>query len=442
MKRFLLPTVSLILYSSVAWGQSALDGTSFAASIYNMPNDVGFVRLIDAEGSDCDVEGGPNGDDKPGEDVCFIADSGIPPVSITFGGGAQAVGDALVTPTVATFDGLPEGSIEVFNAATDTTAPIDRSSAGDILEFTIRTADDTYLARDLDEGLFDYWGFSATGMQYPNAAADSHVVLPFDEALGNYVNFYFWFETKDGPITSGYEVVLPVGLGVGPHPLDENREVLYPLYSRSQADDQVDTVAGGSIDFYSHGSILDENPEIGNMLVLSENTISAEAVADPLEEVTGVGFAFLVLPPEMTQTGTPGDFNDDGLLTAEDIDLLSAQVGGGDAGFDLNGDGSVTDDDRQTWMGLAGTLAGDADLNGTVEFADFLSLSAAFGNMGGWSEGDFDGTGEVEFADFLLLSGNFGNSAAPAGAAVPEPSASFLLLGGLLALLHCRRKSS
>ena len=58
-------------------------------------------------------------------------------------------------------------------------------------------------------------------------------------------------------------------------------------------------------------------------------------------------------------------------------------------------------------------LAGDADGNGRVEFADFLIVSTNFGKQDASREdGDFDGNGRVDFADFLALSDNFGSSLA------------------------------
>ena len=52
---------------------------------------------------------------------------------------------------------------------------------------------------------------------------------------------------------------------------------------------------------------------------------------------------------------------------------------------------------------------GDTNLDGEVDFADFLVLSNNFGKTvdAVWADGDFDGDGKVEFADFLILSGNF-----------------------------------
>ena len=51
---------------------------------------------------------------------------------------------------------------------------------------------------------------------------------------------------------------------------------------------------------------------------------------------------------------------------------------------------------------------GDANLDGEVDFADFLILSANFGTGTTWFEGDFNRDGMVSFADFLLLSTNYG----------------------------------
>lgn len=133
---------------------------------------------------------------------------------------------------------------------------------------------------------------------------------------------------------------------------------------------------------------------------------------------------------------TPGDLNNDEMVTAHDIDVLSRVIrfGIGDASFDLNNDEFVDELDRELWVkGLVGTLPGDTDLNKAVEFADFLALADNFGTQGGWAEGDFDGSGDVQFADFLTLAGNFGQPV-PLAVAVPEPAAgvTFLILAFLL----------
>ena len=80
---------------------------------------------------------------------------------------------------------------------------------------------------------------------------------------------------------------------------------------------------------------------------------------------------------------------------------------------------------------------GDLDGNGMVEFADFLTLSANFGQPAtDHTQGDIDCSGTVDFADFLTLSANFGQSVGQAQS-VPEPGGlmpmlfACLFLGGL-----------
>jgi hypothetical protein len=129
-----------------------------------------------------------------------------------------------------------------------------------------------------------------------------------------------------------------------------------------------------------------------------------------------------------------GDYDLDGVLTPADIDLLCGAINGGEnpSGFDVNGDGAVDIADLSSWVeDQAGTFVGDADLNGTVAFGDFLALSAGFGGEGTWINGDFDCNGLIQFPDFLALSSNFGKTSQTL-ATVPEPSGMFLLLSAIL----------
>ncbi len=78
-------------------------------------------------------------------------------------------------------------------------------------------------------------------------------------------------------------------------------------------------------------------------------------------------------------------------------------------------------------------LPGDANLDGTVGFVDFIHFQGHFGQDGGWIDGDFNGDGTVGFIDFLILQGNFEGSSDEAAvlaqfaAVVPEPSALLCL---------------
>jgi hypothetical protein len=56
------------------------------------------------------------------------------------------------------------------------------------------------------------------------------------------------------------------------------------------------------------------------------------------------------------------------------------------------------------------TLAGDAKLEGSVNFGDFQILAQYFGQSGGWDEGNFTYGATVDFGDFQLLAQDFGSN--------------------------------
>ncbi len=143
--------------------------------------------------------------------------------------------------------------------------------------------------------------------------------------------------------------------------------------------------------------------------------------------------------------GMAGDFNGNGELDAEDIDLLSRAVREMvfQSEFDLNADGAVTGLDRELWIeGLAETWIGDSNLDGVFDTADFISVFQA-GEYedaeplnSGWATGDWNGDGDFNSTDFLVAfqAGGFEQGPRrPLAAAVPEPSAAFVTLIGLTA---------
>jgi hypothetical protein len=72
------------------------------------------------------------------------------------------------------------------------------------------------------------------------------------------------------------------------------------------------------------------------------------------------------------------------------------------------------------------TLSGDANLDRTVNIADFARIGARFNGPGVWFDGDFNYDNQVNIADFALLAANFNKtlpvaSPLPRGGAVPEP---------------------
>jgi hypothetical protein len=128
------------------------------------------------------------------------------------------------------------------------------------------------------------------------------------------------------------------------------------------------------------------------------------------------------------------------------------------------------------------TWYGDTDFNGRVNFDDYVRTDSGFNNhLSGWMNGDFDLNGAVNFDDYVLIDLAFNTQSGTLGralsfldgsdcstngmsdpalrrvqqhfaqfgndyashllAAVPEPSATFVAAGAMLALLpQCRRR--
>jgi hypothetical protein len=131
--------------------------------------------------------------------------------------------------------------------------------------------------------------------------------------------------------------------------------------------------------------------------------------------------------------------NGDGRFDVRDIDDLVNAFGTSDSRFDLTGDGSVTRSDFDLLVtAVFRTQPGDADLDGDVNFADFVALANHFGQAGGWGDGDFDADGVVQFNDFTLLANHFGQ---PEAIPVPEPN-GLAMVGMLLLGRFAFRRSS
>ena len=83
-------------------------------------------------------------------------------------------------------------------------------------------------------------------------------------------------------------------------------------------------------------------------------------------------------------------------------------------------------------------MAGDTNLDGTVDAADLNALALKWRNsVAGWSVGDFTADGLVNSADLNALALNWRQSipaAASSNASVPEPPSLVLTLPDLLSL--------
>ena len=143
-------------------------------------------------------------------------------------------------------------------------------------------------------------------------------------------------------------------------------------------------------------------------------------------------------------SGVDGDFNDDGLFDCLDVDALVAEIAmaNNSGSFDMTGDGQVDADDLSQWLADAGSvnlasgnpfLPGDANLDGSVEVADFnIWNTDKFTDTAAWCRGDFTADGSVDISDFNVWNTHKFLSADTS--AVPEPTAVWLVGWVLLAV--------
>ena len=119
--------------------------------------------------------------------------------------------------------------------------------------------------------------------------------------------------------------------------------------------------------------------------IIRDHSAAVEIVDDDLmEAVASPQFIERVANAIRRETGNLGyDYNDDDQLSAADFDYLIDEV--------------------------LRVKPGDSDMNGVVDFGDFLVLSSHFGELDStWADGNFGLDITVDFEDFLLLSSNFG----------------------------------
>ncbi len=158
-------------------------------------------------------------------------------------------------------------------------------------------------------------------------------------------------------------------------------------------------------------ALLDQNQTVVDVVFYYPQTHQWSQGRNP-DGMNAYGFFATPSPGRRNVSGIPGDMNFDGAVNADDIDLLAAAVrqGSTDLAFDLDGNEAVEADDLTFLVeSILNTRAGDTDLDGDVDFTDFVALAENFGSASaGWMQGNFDLDGRVDFADFVSLAANFG----------------------------------
>ena len=201
-------------------------------------------------------------------------------------------------------------------------------------------------------------------------------------------------------------------------------------------------ITSGTVDFnfvsFLLPNLAGSDSQVGKV---SENT-----AADGGSYVVDKGLATLSIPVEIVFTA-----NETAVVTLAG-GLVSSPLRIDVVALDCDGDGVVDINDVNCACVLRdvdqvnailtaiGSINGDTDGNGKVEFRDFLILANNFGKEGEFTDGDFNCNGKVEFPDFLVLASNFGQSGLGQAASVPEPNGIVVLgLAGVALLAIGRR---
>jgi uncharacterized protein YjbI with pentapeptide repeats len=142
-----------------------------------------------------------------------------------------------------------------------------------------------------------------------------------------------------------------------------------------------------------------------------------------------------------------GDFNANGVLDANDVDMLATRTRHGRpwwlsaAIFDLNRDSDLDQKDRRVWVeDLKQTYFGDANLDGEFNSSDmvFVFRAGKFEDSeprnADWEEGDWTGDGDFDTSDMVLAFQGGGYEKGPRTEieTVPEPVSWSLFVFGLL----------
>jgi hypothetical protein len=216
-----------------------------------------------------------------------------------------------------------------------------------------------------------------------------------------------------------------------------------------QLDIAGDVVLGGEL----RVELIDDfSPVEGNQFTLIKYNSRNDTVFDSVifpSAAWSITYGDQALLVSIGDAVLPGDYNNDGVVDASDIDLQAVAMKDPNpdlATFDENGDNVVDIKDRQIWVkDHARTWMGDANLDDEFNSGDLVAVFAAglyeTGEMALWGQGDWDGDMAFGSGDLVLAFADGGyEQGPPAVPAVPEPSGACLILLGVVAWPVVRRR--
>ena len=170
-------------------------------------------------------------------------------------------------------------------------------------------------------------------------------------------------------------------------------------------------------------------------------------------EVPPQRISYFAALPTPHATLVRGDFDENLVIEAADIDLLSSAVRNesADLKFDINLDNAVDSSDREYWVHKEKwTYFGDANLDGEFNSADFVEVfqTGQYEDQieanSTWSTGDWDGDAEFTSGDFVVAFQDGGYEKGPIQQtlAVPEPTAILTIVLSVLAFWGTARRRS
>lgn len=287
-------------------------------------------------------------------------------------------------------------------------APVDMDDDGDVDLAVVSWLDNTvaWLENDGNTGFVEH--SISFDVSVPISVRAGDIDLDGDPDLlvaGFLDNRVYWFENTDSNRFETHVLPAPLGPeGIALADLDLDGDL--DIVSAAVVDD--------AVSWYEN---LDGKGTFSDLRVIDDTVPGASEVI--AADIDGDGDADLVAGAYnasrvawyRNDTMELADFNNDGMITAWDVDQLCAAIASRDnpVEFDLTGEGLVNFADYDRLVhDLLGTTAGDANLDGIFDTEDlvFVFIRGEYNDgiqsNSGWADGDWNCDGEFDSQDIVV----------------------------------------